>query len=380
MPPPPPPATAPAARTYDELNAAAEAAARSTVQQRPVTGRPGRTHLFLSRHNVVSVTPALGHLTSLVLVDLSHNRLDRLDCVLTGLRRLRFLQLSHNQLVELPESIGALKALVALDVSHNELAGLPDTIAGLKALTHINLSHNRVRALPRAIGSLARLQVLRLDTNQLVALPIELARLRNLHTLSASHNPFLSRVHVVTSEHFTPYTAATVAAAAAFPMFAHRAGEPAVPALLDWAARAAHRTGPPASELADDLPPEIVSYLARRQTCSHCGGPFFSKPVLRYRFLRRGTHVLPFVYELCRPHWDSEIERVRSMFAVAPPPPSTAAAAARSGGGRASGSRSGVTPASSSGAAVSTVKPAVTTTSSATEVHRSTALTSWRQL
>jgi len=301
---------------------------RTTVERRPQSVSRQRTFVHLSRRQVVELAPGLGDLPHVQLLDLSHNQLASLDLPPHGLRALRYLLLGDNRLTELPDAVCTrLAGLTTLDLNNNRLTALPDGIGCLTALSKLNLSHNHLTSLPRAVGKLANLQLLRVDHNELTELPVELARLRRLHTLTASHNRFVTRQQVQALMLLQP-------------------PEPAVPPLRELVARRCvavvrERQGPwlnvgaLASTLAalaniDELPEELVQFLASHRVCSHCGGPFFGAPVRRYRFVKRGNLVVPFVHELCGPHWHTDQDRIRCTFLPPPtaiPPPGAAEAA-----------------------------------------------------
>jgi len=302
---------------------------RTTVERRPQSVSRQRTFVHLSRRQIVELAPGLGDLPHVQLLDLSHNQLASIDLPSHGLRALRYLLLGDNRLTKLPDALCTrLTGLTTLDLNNNRLNALPDSIGCLTALTKLNLSHNHLTSLPRTVGKLASLQLLRVDHNELAELPVELARLRRLHTLTASHNRFLTRQQVQA-------------------LMLQQQPEPAVPPLRELVARCCvavvrehqgpwFNVGGLASTLAalaniDELPEELVQFLASHRICSHCGGPFFGAPVRRYRFAKRGNLVVPFVHELCAPHWHTDQDRIRSTFL--PPPtaisPPGAAEAAR---------------------------------------------------
>ena len=96
----------------------------------------------------------LSGLKSLVALDLSHNKLTRVDDHLfSDLILLQVLSLSHNQIVEVwPQSMAGLTRLHVLVLSHNNIdeKGLPsDLLHQMSDLRSLSLDHNRLKTLPR---------------------------------------------------------------------------------------------------------------------------------------------------------------------------------------------------------------------------------------
>ena len=96
----------------------------------------------------------LSGLRSLVALDLSHNKLTKVDDHLfSDLIHLQVLSLSHNQIVQLePQSMASLTRLHVLVLSHNNLdeKGLPsDLLHRMSDLRSLSLDHNRLKSLPR---------------------------------------------------------------------------------------------------------------------------------------------------------------------------------------------------------------------------------------
>ena len=89
-------------------------------------------HLTLARCGIMSLPPWACTLPSLERLDLSHNRLERLDPVITEAKALQCLVLSNNRLEALP--VGSLCAMprllmVLIDGNSIDIATLADTLA-----------------------------------------------------------------------------------------------------------------------------------------------------------------------------------------------------------------------------------------------------------
>ena len=65
-----------------------------------------------------------------------------------------------NCLSSIPEAIGELSTLTRLDLSHNQLVGLPAEIGLLTKLTKLDLNANRLASLPAELGQLVHLKEL----------------------------------------------------------------------------------------------------------------------------------------------------------------------------------------------------------------------------
>ena len=96
----------------------------------------------------------LSGLKSLVALDLSHNKLTKVDDHLfSDLIHLQVLSLSHNQIVQLePQSMASLTRLHVLVLSHNNVdeKGLAsDLLHHMSDLRSLSLDHNRLKSLPR---------------------------------------------------------------------------------------------------------------------------------------------------------------------------------------------------------------------------------------
>lgn len=135
----------------------------------------------------------IGHLTKLMNLDLSYNKLEtlpakffsllelrnlnlkynilkKLDTGITDLIMLNYLDLSHNNLTALPIGIGYLVRLIMLDVSHNLLKNLPPDIMSMRALQRLNASFNQLEELP-SLGELRKIETIMFQGNQLTSFP-----------------------------------------------------------------------------------------------------------------------------------------------------------------------------------------------------------------
>lgn len=80
---------------------------------------------------------------------------------------LKVLKLNSNFFSTVPSPIFMLTKLQKLDLSNNQLATVPSTISKLQALNELNLNNNVIVALPEEIGFLRKLKSLSLKENHI---------------------------------------------------------------------------------------------------------------------------------------------------------------------------------------------------------------------
>ena len=134
------------------------------------TNPDGRvTELYLG-HNELSgdIPPGLSSLTSLVVLDLSANRLTgEIPADLADLEHLQELYLGFNDLLgEIPSQLGRLWNLRVLDLQMNILEGdIPGELGDLGSLELFLLTGNNLRGpIPGELGKLDSLRVLDFST------------------------------------------------------------------------------------------------------------------------------------------------------------------------------------------------------------------------
>ena len=113
------------------------------------------------------ISPEVGNLESLQVLNLSGNKLTGEVPELGSLESLQVLNLSGNKLTgEVPE-LGSLESLQVLNLSGNELTGEVPELGSLESLQVLNLSGNELTGELPELGSLESLQVLDLAGNWL---------------------------------------------------------------------------------------------------------------------------------------------------------------------------------------------------------------------
>nr|XP_019704484.2 receptor kinase-like protein Xa21 [Elaeis guineensis] len=142
------------------------------------------------------IPPALGNLSSLLVLDLSHNNLtEAIPPSLGNLSSLTNMDLSFNTLSdEIPPTIGSLPFLTNLYLTLNTLSGgIPASLGTLPSLKFLGLSHNKLSGMiPSSIYNLSSLIYLGVADNQLVGtLPPDMGHtLPRLQSLLMYFNQF----------------------------------------------------------------------------------------------------------------------------------------------------------------------------------------------
>ncbi|XP_048136637.1 disease resistance protein Roq1-like [Rhodamnia argentea] len=131
-----------------------------------------------------------GNLQSLLILDVSHSRINKLPYSIGGLVKLRQLNLSGCTKIEkLPDSFEKLQSLVELDLSSTSLGHLPNSIGNLKQLKILRMTRiSRITKLPSAIGLVEKLE--ELDASgcyNLTEISKEIGRLSCLRILDLSY-------------------------------------------------------------------------------------------------------------------------------------------------------------------------------------------------
>ncbi|XP_031825889.2 toll-like receptor Tollo [Nomia melanderi] len=131
-------------------------------------------------------------LVRLVILDLSFNRLTRIDGhVFKGLYSLQILKLENNDIETLTDGcFGSLTNLHSLALSNNRIARFdPAHTIGLTALGQLFLDSNKLRTVHRHVfDNLTDLQDLSLRGNNLTEVPYAVRALRSLKTLDLGSN------------------------------------------------------------------------------------------------------------------------------------------------------------------------------------------------
>ncbi|XP_061598320.1 leucine-rich repeat-containing protein 69 [Cololabis saira] len=140
--------------------------------------------LYLFR-NQIAVVPsdAIGGLRNLVVLNLNHNKIQRLPAEMRSLRNLEHLSVLDNKLEEIPVELGHLTKLTEINLTSNKLSCLPQQLYCCRELRKLYVARNKLTSLPEGITALAKLQVLDVAGNKLSMFPVEfhLLPLKELH-------------------------------------------------------------------------------------------------------------------------------------------------------------------------------------------------------
>uniref|UniRef100_A0A8I6Y955 Leucine-rich repeat-containing N-terminal plant-type domain-containing protein n=1 Tax=Hordeum vulgare subsp. vulgare TaxID=112509 RepID=A0A8I6Y955_HORVV len=116
------------------------------------------------------ISPSLGNLTFLRLLDLSSNGFSGVIPPLNRLQRLEYLDLSDNSLQGIiPSGIDLLSNLLFLHLEENNLTGeIPPSLKNISQLEEITLGGNKLTGtIPDELGKLPNLSILELASNRL---------------------------------------------------------------------------------------------------------------------------------------------------------------------------------------------------------------------
>ncbi|KAJ1724457.1 hypothetical protein LPJ53_001298 [Coemansia erecta] len=239
------------------------------------------------------------------------------------------LIVSNNSLIELPDEIGHLRQLQIIDVSNNELETLPATIAYCRNLRVVYARSNKLSTLPSSIRHLHGLTKVDLYNNRIDSVPPCLWRLPILESLDLSHNP----IQCLPSRMFVQGGVAAINRAKPFKLMldgcpldaslAFRAvasdsrQSASFPSLVETivSAMANQNAAYPA-----DLPDHLLAYFENLTACDYCYRLYpAAGGVKRWRLLCRNGVNIPIEFRLCRPHWNTENQRIALLFAPRKP-------------------------------------------------------------
>ncbi|XP_043481330.1 toll-like receptor 6 [Leptopilina heterotoma] len=135
---------------------------------------------------------AFSGLIRLVLLDLSNNKIGKLDSGLfRDLYTLQILNLRYNDIGGIPsETFSAMSNLHSLEISHNRLEYLDaHSLSGLFALSLLNMDFNLLEDIhPDAFRNCSSIQDLHLSGNMFQSVPLALKDMRLLRTLDLGEN------------------------------------------------------------------------------------------------------------------------------------------------------------------------------------------------
>ena len=155
--------------------------------------------LYLSHSNLKAIPDSVGRVKSLEVLKLNNNELEELPEVIGDLNKLIWLILNDNEIKKLPESIGRLQLLEELHVNRNQLIELPNSIGNLKSLVKLFLKSNRLKNFPDVITGLKTLRQLSLSGNLLSDLPERIIEMKSLKGIGLKDNKINESSPVIAS-------------------------------------------------------------------------------------------------------------------------------------------------------------------------------------
>ena len=166
-------------------------------------------YLDLQNHNLTDIPNQITEFKNLKTLDLSFNKISKIDIntklpnsleilllsnnLLTEfnliyLENLKSLSLSNNNLKSINENIGKFSELFQLHLDGNKLEEIPNSIGNLKNLYWLHIDGNQLTTLPKNIGKLKTLQALIATNNNITFIPVSILKLKNLTAIELSHN------------------------------------------------------------------------------------------------------------------------------------------------------------------------------------------------
>ncbi|KAK1353128.1 putative LRR receptor-like serine/threonine-protein kinase [Heracleum sosnowskyi] len=140
-----------------------------------------------------TLSPSLGHLSDLIILDFMWNNIGgSIPAEIGKMKSLELLLLNGNQLTgSLPEEIGYLPQLERMQIDQNYISGpIPKSFANLTKIKHLHMNNNSISGqIPHELSQLRSLVHLLLDNNNLSGnLPAQLAEIPYLLILQLDNN------------------------------------------------------------------------------------------------------------------------------------------------------------------------------------------------
>ncbi|XP_072459691.1 leucine-rich repeat-containing protein 69 isoform X1 [Notamacropus eugenii] len=205
-------------------------------------------HLF--GNLIKSFAPkSLDGFENLNILNMNHNKLEKIPPEISRLQNLKSLSLNNNQLTDIPKELCSLAYLSEIQLNHNQLVSIPEEFKTMKNLRKLSLARNLMDVFPIVLCSLSNLRILDIAGNLIQILPRKIRRM-GLKEFYCEENPFLKR----------------------FPIFVEQMEE--VLPLKEIAARYVM------NEISEEDPlyqrsvahyPEILEILANYRECMLCG-------------------------------------------------------------------------------------------------------------
>ena len=159
------------------------------------------TKLRITDQQLSLLSPDVGKLINLRLLDLENNNLQALPKELADLPFLEEVYASRNKLSSLPMGVSNMARLKIVDLAKNDFTEFPVELLRLKKLRLLDLSNNKISLIPSEIGNLKNLKTLLLRNNNIQDLPEEFFKL-NLKEIDFEGNSFSEELKQKIKESF----------------------------------------------------------------------------------------------------------------------------------------------------------------------------------
>jgi len=115
--------------------------------------------------NLIVALPKTFSFDSLLLLDISYNKLTTIDINFEGIPLLKELHCSDNSLTSLPGSLGTCKHLVLIEATNNQITEIPFELSTCTSLVKLDFTMNKISLIPADLASCEHLQRVDLSKN-----------------------------------------------------------------------------------------------------------------------------------------------------------------------------------------------------------------------
>lgn len=157
--------------------------------------------LRIINQQLTSLSPEVGKLKYLVLLDLENNELQSLPEELAELHYLKEFYAPRNNLDFLPTGVSEMRQLKIIGLANNNFTDFPVELLSLRKLRKLDLSNNNISLIPAGISDLKKLKTIILSNNNIQDLPEEFFNL-NLKEINFEGNDLSEELKLKIKESF----------------------------------------------------------------------------------------------------------------------------------------------------------------------------------